>query len=290
MSLMRTALVSTVAALTLLLVSERVLAQDVALRVDSVEVNGPWIHYGVAGHGPPLLLLHGFTATGMYWEPYLERLAEHYTTILPDLPGHGRSGVGPDPYRFDHVAADVHAFMDELGVGRFRAVGYSGGGIVLLHMAAQAPGRIESMAVMSAPHAPEGADIAAFPSFEDQSDRVREYWLRVHPRGERQVRELIAAFHGLTEVVDEITITPRQLSMIGSRTLVVIGDRDPLVPAYAALEMYEAIPTAALWVIPTKGHSAMWPDWGGSAEAASILPDVLTRFLGSEPLDASPGQ
>lgn len=290
MSLVRTVLVSAVAAATLLLASERLIAQEMALRVDSVEVNGTWIHYGTAGHGPPLLLLHGFTGTGIYWEPYLDRLAEHYTTIVPDLPGHGRSGVGPDPYRFDHVAADMHAFMDVLGVGRFRAVGYSGGGIVLIHMAAQAPRRIESMAVMSATHAPAKADIVAFPSFEDQPARVKEYWLEVHPGGEGQVTKLIVAFHGLGELVEEITVTPRQLSTIESRTLVVIGDRDPLVPVHTALEMYEAIPAAALWVIPTKGHPAMWPDWGGSDEAASILPDVLTRFLGSEVLEVPPGR
>ncbi|HSK19023.1 MAG TPA: alpha/beta hydrolase [Longimicrobiales bacterium] len=288
MSLVRTAISSSVAALAVLLASERLPAQDMALRADSVEVNGTWIHYGVAGHGPPLLLLHGFTGAGTWWEPYLDRLAEHYTTIVPDLPGHGRSGAGPDPYRFDHVAADMHAFMDAVGVGRFRAVGYSGGGIVLLHMAAQAPRRIESMAVMSASHAPAKAAIVAFPSFEDQSAQVKEYWLKVHPGGEPQVSELIGAFRGLGEFVDEVTITPRQLSTIESRTLVVIGDRDPLVPVHDALEMYEAIPVAALWVIPTNGHPAMWPDWGGSVEAASILPDVLTHFLGSEPLEAPP--
>lgn len=144
------------------------------------------------------------------------------------------------------------------------------------------------MAVMSAPHAPETAAIVAFPSFEDQSTQVKEYWLKVHPGGEPQVSELIVAFRGLAEFAKETTVTPRQLSTIESRTLVVIGDRDPLVPVHAALEMYEAIPAAALWVTPTKGHSAMWPDWGGSAEAASILPDVLTRVLGTEPLGAPP--
>src|SRR5690606_5476497 len=126
----------------------------------------------------------------------------------------------------------------------------------------------------------------AFPAFEDQSSQVKEYWLKVHPGGVPQVSELIAAFRGLGEFIEEISVTPRQLSTIESRTLGVIGDRDPLVPVHAALEMYEAIPAAALWVIPMKGHPAMWPDWGGSAEAASILPDVLTRFLGSEPLGA----
>lgn len=278
------------AALAVLLSSGELHAQAPTFRADSVEVDGASIHYRIGGDGPPLLLLHGFTGAGVWWEPFLEQFAESYTVVVPDLPGHGRSGGGPHPYRFDHVAADLHAFMDGLGVGRFRAIGYSGGGIALIHMAVQAPRRIESMAVLSATHVPSRDDILAFPSFENHPRRAREYWLEVHPGGEPQVRELIEAFHGLGEVVGEVTVTPGELSTVESRTLVVVGDRDPLIPLPLALEMYEAIPVAALWVIPAKGHSAMWPEWGGSAEMASILPAVVTQYLGTEALESPAGR
>lgn len=277
------------ATLSVFLAPSGLAAQAPTFRADSVQADGIWFHYRIGGDGPPLLLLHGFTGTGVWWEPYLKRFAEHYTTIVPDLPGHGRSGGGPDPYRFDEVGTDLYAFMDRLDIDRFRAIGYSGGGIVLLHMASQVPDRMESMAVLSATHAPSRADILAFSSFEDHPERARSYWMDVHPGGEAQVRQLIEAFHGLGEYVEEITVTPRELSTIETRTLVVVGDRDPLISVEHALEMFEAIPTAALWVIPMKGHSAMWPDWSGSAEAASILPAVVTRFLDTSSLDAESG-
>lgn len=277
-------------ALAALLASEGLCAQSTSLRADSVEVNGISLHYRAGGDGPPLLLLHGFTGAGVWWDPLLERLAENYTTIVPDLPGHGRSEGGPDPYRFDEVATDVYALMDELGIDRFRAVGYSGGGIVLIHMATQEPGRIEAMAVVSAPHVHSRSTILEFPSFEDHPAQVREYWLEVHPGGEAQVRRLIASFHGLSEYVEEIDVPPEELSNIEARTLIVLGDRDPVFPVPLALEMYQAIPNVALWIIPMEGHSAIWPDWGGSAEAASIFPAIVTRFLGSKPLEVSPGR
>ena len=277
------------AALAIAVAPERLVAQSTTFRADSVRVDGSWIHYRSGGDGPSLLLLHGFTGAGVWWEPYLEALAEHYRTIVPDLPGHGRSGGGPDPYRFDEVATDMHTFMDELGIDRFRAIGYSGGGIVLIHMAAREPDRMESMAVLSATHRPSRADILAFPSFEDHPRRVRDTWMEFHPGGEAQVRELIEAFHALGDHVERITVTPRELSTIETRTLVVVGDRDPLISVGLAVEMYEALPAGALWVIPMEGHSALWPDWGGSMEAASIFPDVVTRLLGSKPLEASPG-
>jgi pimeloyl-ACP methyl ester carboxylesterase len=278
------------AALATLLASEGLCAQSATLRAESVDVNGMRLHYRVGGTGPPLLLLHGFTGAGVWWNPVVERLAENYTTIVPDLPGHGRSEGGPDPYRFDEVATDVYSLMDRLGIARFRAVGYSGGGIVLIHMATQEPGRIEAMAVVAAPHIHSSATILGFPPFENHPTQVRDFWLEVHPGGEAQVRRLIASFHGLSKCVEQIDVPPEKLSNIEARTLIVLGDRDPVVPVPLALEMYQAIPNAALWMIPMQGHFALWPDWGGSAEAASIFPAVVTRFLGSKPLEVSPGR
>lgn len=265
-------------------------AQYTSLRADSVEVDGDRLHYRVGGDGPPLLLLHGFTGSGSWWDPYLESLAKNYTTIVPDLPGHGRSEGGPDPYRFDQVATDIHALMDELAIDRFRAIGFSGGGIVLLHMAALDPERMEAMAVVSAPHVHSRSAILEFPSFEDQPEQVREYWLEIHPGGETQVRRLIASFHGLGAAVEKIDIPAEQLATIETRTLIVLGDRDAWVPVPVVLEMYQAMPSAALWIIPMQGHFAIWPAWGGSAEAASIFPAIVTRFLGSSPLEASSGR
>lgn len=270
--------------LAILLASEDLSAQSTILRADSVEVNGARLHYRAGGDGPPLLLLHGFTGAGVWWDPLLERLAENYTTIVPDLPGHGHSEGGPNPYRFDEVATDIYALMDKLGVDRFRAIGYSGGGIILMHMATQEPGRMESMAVVSAPHVHHRSTILGFPLFEDHTARVQEYWLEVHPGGERQVRRLIASFHGLSDYLEEIHVPPEELQDIETRTLIVLGDRDPWFPVPLALEMYQAIPNAALWIVPMQGHSAIWPDWGGSAEAASIFPAVVGRFLGYAPL------
>lgn len=270
------------------LAADQASAQEVATRAESVEVNGIRIHYRVAGSGPPLLLLHGYTGAGAWWNPLLKHFADDYTTIVPDLPGHGRSEGRSGPYRFDKVATDLYALMDELGMGRFRAIGYSGGGITLIHMATQEPSRIESMALVSATHVLAKADILAFPLFQDHPARAREYWLKVHPGGEAQVRELIARFHEVGDIAEEMSFTPEQLSTIEGRTLLVVGDRDGLLPLPLVMKMYQALPRAALWVIPNKGHSAIWPDWGGSEEAASIFPDVVTQFLGAVPLEDSP--
>jgi len=51
-----------------------------------------------------------------------------------------------------------------------------------------------------------------------------------------------------------MAFTPPLLATITARTLIVHGDRDPLYPVELALEMYRAIPSSALWVVPNGGH------------------------------------
>lgn len=242
------------------------------------------LHYRVAGEGPPLLLLHGFTVDGSQWDPYVPHFAENYTTIVPDLPGHGRSEPGPDPYRFDHVAKDMFALMDELGGDRFRAMGHSVGAIILTHMAIQEPARIESLVLDGLAAFREPSMLLNFPRFEDYSAKFRDYWLTLHPGGEAQVRRLLASMHHLAEYVEEVYIPPEKLSGLQARTLIVLGDRDSYLPVDLAVEMYHAIPSAALWIVPAVGHTAVWPQFGGSTEASSIFPSVATKFLGTEPL------
>src|SRR6187549_1475719 len=88
------------------------------------EVNGYRMHYELYGdpNCEPLLWLHGWSGTGQDWK-----------------------------YIFRESASDMFALLDHLGIPRIKAIGLSGGGITLLHMATQQPDRIEAMVVVSAP-------------------------------------------------------------------------------------------------------------------------------------------
>src|SRR5580704_16283069 len=57
------------------------------------EVAGVKLHYLTAGHGPALILLHGYTQTSRMWKPIIPLLAEKFTVIAPDLPGIGDSDI-----------------------------------------------------------------------------------------------------------------------------------------------------------------------------------------------------
>jgi haloacetate dehalogenase len=53
------------------------------------------IHLGMAGDGPPLLLLHGYPQTHVMWHKIAPALAEDFTVVLPDLRGYGDSSKPP---------------------------------------------------------------------------------------------------------------------------------------------------------------------------------------------------
>ena len=60
------------------------------------EMDGVKLHYWTAGHGTPLILLHGYAETSLMWKPIIPLLAERFMVIAPDLPGIGDSAIPAD--------------------------------------------------------------------------------------------------------------------------------------------------------------------------------------------------
>jgi len=109
-------------------------------------------HVRLAGQGPVLLLLHGFTGSADAWVEQQQHFAREYMVVVPDLIGHGSSDAPPDPGRYGMAAcvADLLALLDALACERVTVLGYSMGGRVALQLAAAAPGRVERLILESA--------------------------------------------------------------------------------------------------------------------------------------------
>lgn len=100
------------------------------------------LHFDVHGNGEPLLLLHGFTGASENWAATVHQWSDRYQLIVPDLPGHGRSGTLARPFRHRDAAVEVLALLDRLGIPSCKGLGISCGGNVLLHMATMQPERV----------------------------------------------------------------------------------------------------------------------------------------------------
>lgn len=115
-------------------------------------VNGVTYRVRMAGEGPPLLMLHGFTGTGLTWERLMPALSQRFQTIAPDLLGHGETDAPADAgrYRMERCVDDLLALLAALGHERCHLLGYSMGGRVAMHVALAAPERVMTLVLEGA--------------------------------------------------------------------------------------------------------------------------------------------
>jgi len=125
-------------------------AQTEPIASRTSQVNGVELHYLTAGHGPAVILLHGYTQTSRMWRPIIPLLAAKFTVIAPDLPGIGDSAIPADGLDMKNAAIRVHALAKSLGVERARVVGHDIGLMVAYAYAAQFPSETEKLVVMDA--------------------------------------------------------------------------------------------------------------------------------------------
>jgi pimeloyl-ACP methyl ester carboxylesterase len=221
------------------------------------------IYYKTAGKGFPLLLLHGFFGSSELWSPFVEDLSKQYSLIIPDLRGHGNSTNQTGKFTFEDSANDIFKLMAKLEIGQFDAIGYSAGGLTLLHLAIRYPTLINKLVLLGAgQYLTEGARqrISNFESFEDLSAGIKSSLLQTHKHGENQVRELIDQYHSLALNYWDPNFTPPLLSKISASTLIIFGDRDSAFSVELALEQNKYIGNSSLWVIPNSGHSLVFYD------------------------------
>jgi pimeloyl-ACP methyl ester carboxylesterase len=120
-------------------------------RVQDITVNGATIHVRLGGHGPAVVLLHGFGDTGDMWAPLAEALVARHTVIVPDLRGLGLSSRPAAGYDKKTQAHDIAGVLDTMGIGAFDLVTHDIGNMVGYALAAQYSRRVTRFVVMDAP-------------------------------------------------------------------------------------------------------------------------------------------
>lgn len=114
------------------------------------DIDDQRIAYEVTGHGPPLLLLHGFPQTRAMWARIAPLLAQTFTVVAADLRGYGASfkPAHMADMSFRAMGADMVALMQHLGHAQFHLVGHDRGARTAHRMALDAPDAVRSLTVM----------------------------------------------------------------------------------------------------------------------------------------------
>ncbi|WP_051178230.1 alpha/beta fold hydrolase [Nocardia concava] len=107
-----------------------------------LDVGGLRTHVALAGSGEPLVLLHGWPQHWWQWRHLIGPLAQRFRVICPDLRGLGWTDAPPDGYRPSVMADDIAGLLDALAINRFRAIGHDWGGLAGYLLALRFPDRM----------------------------------------------------------------------------------------------------------------------------------------------------
>ena len=125
-------------------------AADKAIASKTGRIDGIKLHYLTAGHGTPLILLHGYAETSLMWKPIIPVLADRFTVITPDLPGIGDSDIPANGLDMKSAAIRIHELAKSLGVQKAEVVGHDIGLMVAYAYAAQFPAEVTKLVLMDA--------------------------------------------------------------------------------------------------------------------------------------------
>src|ERR1700736_336351 len=123
-------------------------ASDNSVVSRNATVEGVSLQYLTAGHGPMVVLIHGYAETSRMWRPLIPKLAERFTVIAPDLPGIGDSSIPSDKIDMISAAERIHTLVRSLSVEKARVVGHDIGLMVAYAYAAKFPSETEKLVLM----------------------------------------------------------------------------------------------------------------------------------------------
>ncbi len=257
------------------------------------ESRGLQLYYELVGDGPPVLLVHGFTNFGLVWAPQAAALVHSgFSVVMPDLAGHGLSGVAEHVTTMPDLASDMVALLDALAMDRLPICGLSLGGMVAQQMAVDHADRLSAMLVADSRAENAGMRpavegwIADFEGAGGPLARLEKTYptlvnerFRSSPAGEAALdlwrlvlsrvsgRSLANVARGMASF-DVIATLPS----VALPTLVVSGAEDKLIPPSLSQRTADLVPGAAFKTIAGAGHIS-------SLDSPAEFNRLLLQFL-----------
>lgn len=245
--------------------------------------NGVNIHYQDTGSGPPLLILNGWTASGLIWpDEWVHPLGAEYRLLRVDNRGTGWSDAVTETFTVADMVADSLAVLDAEGIDRAHVFGLSMGGMIAQQLALTHPERVDHLVLCAtAPPPPHfvTADPAVFaglftpPAGATTIDEiVGNVWSSIvgpgfQERGKDILDRLVARAIERPTPMEVIMLQMQAIATrvgdsgdINAPTLVIHGDADPLLPVANGRRLAEVVPGARYLELPGVGHLIPWEE------------------------------
>jgi len=275
------------------------------MSAERITLHGHDVHYRREGWGPPILLIHGVTGSSETWEDVIPFLSERHTVIAPDLLGHGDSAKPRGDYSLGAYASGIRDLMQALGHESATVVGHSLGGGVAMQFAYQFPEMCQRLVLVSSGGLGREVSIflraATLPGSEwvlpllasngvlsaggrlggvlrsiglRAGPDLSEMWKGFSSLGDSEARQ--AFIYTLRGIVDpggqRVSARDRLYLAQTVPTLLVWGERDPIIPVTHGYSAQKQVKHSRLEVIEDAGH---FPYRDNPRRFAGILSDFI---------------
>jgi len=279
------------------------------VRARETELHGHRVRFLEAGDGAPgrpvVLLVHGITSRADCWADVVRDLARDHHVVAPDLLGHGGSAKPRGDYSLGAYASGLRDLVAALGHDRVTVVGHSLGGGVAMQFAYQFPERTERLALASSGGL--GREVSIFlraaalpgselvlplltpPALRGAVSTLGRLGARAGLQAGPDLAEAVRGFlslndaaaraaflHTLRSVIDptgqRVSGRDRLYLAADLPTLVLWGERDPIIPVAHGRAAHAAMPGSRMEVFAGAGH---FPHLDDPARFAGVLRDWI---------------
>ncbi|MEM3089980.1 MAG: alpha/beta hydrolase [Candidatus Nitrosotenuis sp.] len=261
------------------------------MQEEFVNVDGHRIRYLKDGSSnKTLVLIHGLGASAERWELVLPRFAKYYTVIVPDLIGFGLSDKPYADYTLEFFSNFLKSFFNSIGIKKASLIGSSLGGHIAIEFAANNPGLVDKLILVS----PAGAMRQSTPALDayimaalypDETSAQNAFSMmtgsnkKISPKiieSFVQRMKMPNAKYAFMSTLLGIKNAPEiaaYLQIIRTPTLVIWGQLDPVIPVTYAEQFVKQIRDCRFYQMENCGHTPY-------VENPSAFADVALGFLG----------
>lgn len=246
-----------------------------SITTHTITVEGQPVRYKVVGEGEPVILVHGLSASSLWWKRNIPALASVYRLYLVDLPGFGSMASPFQRFKLKYASTWLLRWMRAVGIAKAHLIGHSMGGYICLWIAAHHPEVVSRLVLVS-------------PAVKAEVHNVLGY-----------LRPLLFALRHLTPdffpilLFDTLRAGPvtilrtavdlleadvqQELRMVSAPTLLVWGENDTLVPLSIGSLMLHEMRQASFLRLEGSGHVSMF-------ERPAKFNAAVLAFLATKPL------
>jgi pimeloyl-ACP methyl ester carboxylesterase len=241
------------------------------LEMRETRVGQARVAYFCGGEGPAVILLHGLSGSSRWWSRNVSVLMKQFRVYVVDLIGFGSSNG--QRFALAEAPGAIMQWMEGLEEDSYTLIGHSMGGYIAASVAAQKPDQVNKLILVDALALPFGRTVlhSAWSLLESLPFVPIDFYpvlaLDAFRAGPVTLLRAIRDIHQETRVLE--------MAQIRSKTLIIWGENDRLVPLRFGSAMHQQMPGAAFSLIHGAGHVPMW-------DKARDFNQQVVDFLGRE--------